>query len=93
MCVFSLFPSRQEIPGSPATTGRRKPEAKTPVKKSVSAPGQPLVEAPSSAKADMTTFLQKLRDAAQPRPSWWVKIFRTTMFRYCDALLVTLIGL
>lgn len=88
VCVFPLLPSR---PQSPVTTNRQNPEAKSPVKESASANGQLFVEASGRTKTDMTTFLQKLRDAAQPKPSWWVKPTRPAIFGYCDVLLVILI--
>ena len=49
---------------------RDEPEVLVPKKKSESAQKQPFVGAPARVGHDMTTFLQKLRDATQPKPSW-----------------------
>lgn len=67
MHVFLFFSSRPESPGSSLSVVRQKPEAKTPVTKSKSTHDQQVES--TRVERDMTTFLQKLRDAAQPKPS------------------------
>ncbi|XP_003968057.2 axoneme-associated protein mst101(2) isoform X1 [Takifugu rubripes] len=57
--------SGQKRRGSPASAARRQTGAKMPEKKPEPVHGQ----TSSRAEKDMTTFLQKLRDAAQPKPS------------------------
>lgn len=47
---------------------RQTPKAEMPVKKSAIAHEQ------LTAKIEKTTFFQKLRDTAHPKPSWWVTI-------------------
>lgn len=88
-CRFShSFPSRQKSPGLTASTVSRKPEART-TPKSKSATEQSFLEAPRRAEKDVTTFLQKLRDAAQSKPSRWVET-SSSLFCCPDVLLCIL---
>ncbi|KAF7669281.1 hypothetical protein LDENG_00203230 [Lucifuga dentata] len=48
---------------------RQKPEHTFPEKKSESVRGQPVLETCSRVDVNMTAFLQKLRDAGQPKPA------------------------
>ncbi|XP_073345016.1 uncharacterized protein [Pagrus major] len=59
----------QENTDPPVSAVREEPEVSAPKKKSESAQRQPPVEAPTRVGHNMTTFLQKLRDAIQPKPS------------------------
>lgn len=79
------FPSRKKRPAFPPSAARQRTEAKTPVKKSENVHTQLFVDASSRAEKDVTTFLQKLRDAAQPKPSRWVKI---TGPQYCVTVIL-----
>ena len=69
MFFFFLF-IRQEILDPPMSAVRDEPEVLVPEKKSESARKQPFVGAPARVGHDMTTFLQKLREATKPKPSW-----------------------
>ncbi|XP_036935233.1 muscle M-line assembly protein unc-89 [Acanthopagrus latus] len=60
---------RQEILDPPMSAVRDEPEVLVPEKKTESARKQPFVGAPARVGHDMTTFLQKLREATKPKPS------------------------
>lgn len=48
---------------------RQEPEVAAPKEKSESVDRQPSVEVSNRVGKDMTTFLQKLREAGQPKPA------------------------
>lgn len=49
---------------------RQEREDAAPKKNSGSAPRQPSAAVSARVAKDMTAFLQKLRDAGQPKPAW-----------------------
>ncbi|XP_051267354.1 nucleolar protein dao-5 isoform X2 [Dicentrarchus labrax] len=60
----------QENTSPSVSAVRQEPEVATPKKKSESVHGQPPLEVSTRVGKDMTTFLQKLRDAGKPNPAW-----------------------
>lgn len=64
-----MFTPRRENVDPPVSVERQEPELAAPKKDSERVNMQPSVEL-NRVEKDMTAFLKKLRDSAQPRPVW-----------------------
>lgn len=67
---FLLFIHRQENTDPPVSAVSQEPKLVPSKLNSESDSRQPSVEVSTRVGKDMTAFLQKLRDARQPKPAW-----------------------